>query len=76
MIEYAVGPVLALLISLKFGQVKAKKQEEVITALTTRVETLETKVDIIDKESVKKMLVTVSPMLKAVRELQEAVGIQ
>ena len=76
MIEYAVGPVLALLISLKFGQVKAKKQEEVIADLTARVEAIETKVDIIDRETLKKMLVTVSPVAKAVKELQEAVGIQ
>ena len=76
MIEYVVGPVLALLISLKFGQVKTKKQEEVISDLTARVEAIETKVDVIDKETLKKMLVTVSPVAKAVKELQEAVGIQ
>ena len=76
MIEYAVGPVLALLISLKFGQVKSKKQDEVIAELTKRVEAAELKVDLIDRETLKKMMVTVSPVAKAVKELQDAVGIQ
>ena len=76
MIEYAVGPVIALLISLKFGQVKAKKQEEVIAELTQRVTATELKVDTIDRETLKKMMVTVSPVAKAVKQLQDAVGIQ
>ena len=76
MIEYAVGPVLALLISMKFGQMKSKKQEEVIEALTKRLDSTELRVEAIDRETLKKMMVTVSPVAKAVKELQEAVGIQ
>ena len=76
MIEYAVGPVLALLISMKFGQMKSKKQEEVIEALTKRLDSTELRVEAIDRETLKKMMVTVSPVAKAVKEPQEAVGIQ
>lgn len=76
MIEYVVGPVLALLISMKFGQMKSKKQEEVIEALTKRLDSTELRVEAIDRETLKKMMVTVSPVAKAVKELQEAVGIQ
>ena len=76
MIEYAIGPVLALLISMKFGQMKSKKQEEVIEALTKRLDSTELRVEAIDRETLKKMMVTVSPVAKAVKELQEAVGIQ
>ena len=76
MIEYAIGPVLALLISLKFGQVKAKKQDEVIKALTKRLDSTELKVEAIDRETLKKMMVTVSPVAKAVQKLNTQVGIK
>ena len=76
MIEYAIGPVLALLISLKFGQVKAKKQDEALELISKRLEATEVRVEAIDRETLKKMMVTVSPVAKAVKELQEAVGIQ
>ena len=76
MIEYAIGPVLALLISLKFGQVKAKKQDEALELISKRLEATEVRVEAIDRETLKKMMVTVSPVAKAVKQLQEAVGIQ
>ena len=76
MIEYAIGPVLALLISLKFGQIKAKKQDEALELISKRLEATEVRVEAIDRETLKKMMVTVSPVAKAVKELQEAVGIQ
>ena len=76
MIELAVGPVLALLISLKFGQMNSKKQEDTIKALEQRLEAVATQVDVMDRETPKRMVLTVSPVAKAVKELQEAVGIQ
>ena len=76
MIEYAIGPVLALLISLKFGQIKAKKQDEALELISKRLEATEVRVEAIDRETLKKMMVTVSPVAKAVKQLQEAVGIQ
>ena len=58
MIEYAIGPVLALLISLKFGQVKAKKQDEALELISKRLEATEVRVEAIDRETLKKMMVT------------------
>ena len=76
MIEYAIGPVLAVLINLKFNQVSQKKQEEKIAAAVARIEKVEAAVDVIDKEVLKKMMATISPVAKAVITLQEAVGVQ
>lgn len=73
---YAIGPVLALLISLKFNQVSNKKTLDQVQELQARIEKVETTVETIDKETLKKMLVTISPVAKAVKELQEAVGVQ
>ena len=76
MIELAVGPVLALLISLKMGQDSAKKQNATIAALEAKLEAVSAKVEVMDTETPKRMLLTVSPVAKAVKELQETVGIQ
>ncbi len=73
---YAIGPVLALLISLKFNQASNKKTLDQVQELQARIEKVETTVETIDKETLKKMLVTISPVAKAVKELQEAVGVQ
>lgn len=73
---YAVGPVLALLISMKFNQISNKKTTEELVELQARVEKVEKITESLDKETLKKMLVTVSPIAKAVKELQEAVGVQ
>tara|TARA_Y100000766_G_scaffold68465_1_gene57411 strand:- start:2 stop:244 length:243 start_codon:yes stop_codon:yes gene_type:complete len=80
MIEYAIGPVLALLISMKFTDFKAKegckeckKDHENYEA---RLELVENKVDVIDREVPKKLVVTIAPVAKAVQELQEAIGVK
>lgn len=74
--EYVVGPVLAVLITLKMGQDGAKKQNKTIAALEAQLNTVTAKVELLDKETPKRMLLTVTPVAKAVKELQEAVGIQ
>ena len=76
MIEYAIGPVLAVLINLKFNQVSQKKQEDRLALAETRIEKVEQAVETIDKETLKKMMATISPVAKAVMTLQEAVGVQ
>jgi hypothetical protein len=76
MIEYAIGPVLAVLINLKFNQVSQKKQEDRLALAEARIEKVEQAVDTIDKETLKKMMATISPVAKAVMTLQEAVGVQ
>jgi len=76
MIEYAIGPILAVLINLKFNQVSQKKQEEKLLLAEARIEKVEAAIEAIDKETLKKMMATISPVAKAVRTLQEAVGVQ
>lgn len=76
MIGYTVGPVLALLLSLKFNQVNQKKTEDKFSQLEERIEKIEATIEVIDKETLKKMMVTMSPVARAVKELQEAIGVQ
>jgi len=76
MIEYAIGPVLAVLINLKFNQVSQKKYEDKLALAEARIEKVEKAVEVIDKETLKKMMATISPVAKAVITLQEAVGVQ
>jgi ferritin-like metal-binding protein YciE len=76
MIEYAIGPILAVLINLKFNQVSQKKFEEKLTTAEAKIEKLEKVVETIDRETLKKMMTTIAPVAKAVMSLQEAVGVQ
>ncbi len=76
MIEYAIGPVLAVLINLKFNQVSQKKFKDRLTTVEARIEKVEKAVEVIDRETLKKMMATISPVAKAVITLQEAVGVQ
>ena len=76
MVEYVVGPVLALLVAVKFGDWQAKKKDAEIAVLQTRVEQLETKADATDQEMAKKVMATVLPIAKAVQKLNTEVGIR
>ena len=76
MVEYIVGPVLAVLISMKFTDYKAKKQEEASKAYLQQVELVEKKVNNVDEEILKKVLVTITPVAKAVKQLQESIGVR
>lgn len=73
---YIVGPLLALVISLKYTSTMAKKQEE-------RIEAIERKVELVveanakqEKEMLKKVMTTVLPIAKAVNRLNNEVGIK
>ena len=67
-IEFVVGPVISLLIALKFGDMKAKKQEEEIAQLREQVE-------LIENELPKKVMATMLPVAKAVQKLNQQVGL-
>jgi len=75
-VEYAVGPVLALLISLKYTKLTIDKKINKYDEILTRLDKVEKRVDEIDKETLKKMMITLTPVAKAVNELQEAIGIK
>jgi len=67
-LEFVVGPVLSLLIALKFGDMKNKEQEKEIAALQAKVELLES-------ELPKKVMATMLPVAKAVQKLNAQVGL-
>ena len=67
-LEFVVGPVLSLLIALKFGDIKDKKRVEEIKALREQVE-------LIENELPKKVMATMLPVAKAVQKLNQQVGL-
>ena len=76
MIQYAiVGPVLALLISLKYTQQQQTKHQKEYEALVTKVELLENRNEQVDKEMLQKIMTTVMPIAKAVNKLNQEVGL-
>ncbi len=72
---FVVGPVLALLISLKFTQQQHAKHQKEYEALVTKVELLETRNEAVDKEMLQKIMTTVMPIAKAVNKLNQEVGL-
>ena len=85
--EYFIGPVLAVFVSLAGTHLKTVQTEEKIKALQSRVELLSTEhserldkieevVQVIDREVPKKMVGIIQPVAVAVKELQSAIGIQ
>ncbi len=76
MIQYAiVGPLLALLISLKYTQQQQTKHQKEYEALVTKVELLENRNQEVDKEMLQKIMTTVMPIAKAVNKLNQEVGL-
>ena len=67
-LEFVVGPVLSLLIALKFGDMKDKEREKEIASLQAKVELLES-------ELPKKVMATMLPVAKAVQKLNAQVGL-
>ena len=67
-LEFVVGPVLSLLIALKFGDMKSKEQEKEIA-------TLREQVTLIENELPKKVMATMLPVAKAVQKLNQQVGL-
>ncbi len=75
--EYAiVGSVLSLLVSMKFADFKSKEAEERLKALEANVELVTTAVKTSEQEAPKKTLMIVAPVARAVKELQNAIGVQ
>ena len=72
---YVVGPVLALLISLKYTQQQNQKHQKEYEALVSKVELLETLNEQVDKEMLQKVMTTVLPIAKAVNKLNQEVGL-
>ena len=80
--EYLIGPVLAVLVSLKFTKAESDKQQLKVRDLDERIEMLEEQLielqssgDKRDEEFSKKVLATIMPVAKAVNKLNQTVGI-
>ena len=67
--ESLVGAVAALVLSLGYTEVKMRKHQKEYTALVERV-------DVMEQNLGRNMIAAMMPMSKAVRELQETVGMR
>ena len=74
-IEYVVGPILALLLGMKFTTFKNKEQEKVVASLQAKVEVLEKSSQQLEEELPKKVMATMLPVAKAVQKLNQQVGL-
>lgn len=73
--EYILGPVLAIALSIKFTAEKSKLMEKRIGVLEAKVELMESSSTTMQSEMPKRMLATIVPLAQAVRKLNEQVGI-
>jgi len=73
---YVVGPVLALLISLKYTHQQSVKRDERFKAIEADVQSLVVRNEEVDKEMLRKIMTTVMPIAKAVNKLNTEVGIR
>ena len=74
-LEYVVGPVLALLVSLKFSDMQLKKQQAQVDEVNQRIEAISKVMDDFETEVPKKMMATMLPVAKAVQKLNQQVGL-
>ena len=72
MIEYVVGPLLALLVGMKFTDFKAKEEHKLMEA---KIEEITAKLSAVENELPKKVMTTVLPVAKAVQKLNQTVGL-
>ena len=73
---YILGPVIALLISLKYTQQVSAKQSQKCEECCAKIELVETKLQTHDTEILQKVMTTVLPVAKAVNRLNNEVGIR
>ena len=73
MIEYIVGPVLALMLGMKFTDYTSKKQ---LAEMEKRLQTFESKVEKVDAEILQKTMKIVLPIAQATDRLQTAIGVK
>ena len=74
-LEYIVGPVLALLVGMKFSVYKHKEAEKTIAELKEKVVLLEKSTSTLEDELPKKVMATMLPVAKAVQKLNQQVGL-
>jgi len=73
--EFLIGPVLAVLVSVGYTRQQNIKHQKDYEALVTKVELLENRNEKVDKEMLQKIMTTVMPIAKAVNKLNQEVGL-
>lgn len=76
MIEYLVGPLVAVVVSLKYSKYLNDKQALRCSECCEKIELVQTKLETYDTEILKKVMTTVLPVAKAVNKLNQEVGIR
>jgi hypothetical protein len=71
MVEVIVGPVLAVLVTLKLTDINLKKQSKTIAELKGDIELLK----LAEQETPKKMMATLVPVAKAVNKINQQLGL-
>lgn len=81
--ETIVGPLIALLLSLKFTSMKTEEQGTNISYMEERIASIKAKVELIEKmhrqkeeELPKKLVAALTPITKAVSDLNQELGIK
>jgi len=74
--EYVAGPIIALLLGMKFTDWKIKVQEKKVAQLEANIELCSKKLDTVDSVIVPKVMQTLQPMAKAVVRINEEIGLQ
>ncbi len=73
--EYVVGPILALLLGMKFTDYRVKQNLELINKLQSQQTSVEKKLVETEQELPKRVMTAVLPVAKAVVKLNEQVGL-
>ena len=74
-LEFVIGPVLALLVGMKFSVYKNQENEKQIAELKEKVIVLEKSASTLESELPKKVMATMLPVAKAVQKLNQQVGL-
>ena len=73
MVEYIVGPIVALLLGMKFTDYKVKEMQARVEEIS---KTCDERVVEMNTQTSKALIGTLTPVAKAIKQLNEQVGIQ
>ena len=74
--EYIIGPVITLLVSLKFTDLKQKEIQSKLSVTQEKIEFIEKLLEQRETELPRKLVATMVPLAKEVKKLKQEVGIQ
>ncbi len=74
-LELIVGPVVALLVSMKFMDYKSKEADKQLSELNAKIELIEKTNQQLEQELPKKVMATVLPVAKAVQKINQEIGL-